>query len=294
MQRVLITGHTGMLGQSIVQKFHALKNVELFGVSKTRQLKSGIREFNIDLTNETEVASLLGEIRPKVIIHTAAFTNLQHCETFRADALQFHVHLTRQLASIKCPMIYISTDSVFQGEEGNYSEDSPTYPLNYYAHSKLEGEWAARCSNPYALVLRLNIYGFKKPPGSSLAEWGLKSFQEGRQISGFNDVFFNPLYVGQAAELIRIVHNEFKPGILHIGTVENISKFAFLKKLANTFGFSDAFLGEVSSSADVGLRRPKNTTLNIQKLKTDYNQAPSLAEGLAMFKSDYLHAHENN
>lgn len=294
MQKVLITGHTGMLGQNIVNTFSKAGQLKIFGAARTKLNISGITEFSLDLRDERAVRELTDEVKPDTIVHTAALTNLVYCEENKLEAQQMHVNLTKVLAASGARLVYISTDSVFDGTQALNTEASPTYPLNYYAQSKLQGEWAASCGNKNTLVLRTNIYGFKKPAGSSLAEWALSSLKEGKTISGYDDVFFNPLYVGQLSLIIRDCMHLNVTGTLHVGTHENISKFEFVTMLANEFGFGEAAIKRAFAPADGSLRRPKNTTLSIQRMKSILNQAPSLHAGLKMFKSDYVQHYEIN
>lgn len=296
MKRILITGHTGMLGQRIVQRFQQVDDVTLFGVSKTNRLGvATVKEYQVDLSELPAVSNVLSEINPDVIIHTAAFTNLNYCESHKKETYQLHVELSKLLGEYKAAkIIYISTDSVFNGEGSSYSENDPTDPLNYYAQSKLEGERAIRMANPDSLILRTNIYGFKNQGSNSLAEWGLKSFREGKQINGYSDIIFNPLYVGQLADLIaKLMLSDLK-GILHVGTSENISKFDFLTALAMLFGFPETLVLKSPSPKDDAIRRPKNTSLSIAYLKEVLNENPSVLSGLNMFKSDYRRAYEAN
>lgn len=278
-----------MLGQSLVRTLGELNTSKLFGISHSRKLNNpAISEFQVDIGGESSVRKILNDVQPDIIIHTAALTNLQLCENDKSQAQRVHIHLTRALAEAHAKFIYISTDSVFEGKESSYREDDPTYPLNYYAQSKLQGEWAALCANPEALILRTNIFGFKTPVGNSLVEWALTSFQAGKIISGYNDVFFNPLYVGQLSQLIREAIDRNVKGILHVGTIENISKFEFLKILAKAFDYPEALVAETVAPPDTTLRRPKNTTLNIDRMKTSLKQTPSIHAGMTMLKSDYL------
>ena len=279
-----------MLGRNVVTTLLPLQRFRLFGVSKTQTLAlDGIKEFKIDLVDFESVHALLEEVAPEIIIHTAAFTNLNYCEGHKIETHDLHVKLTKILAEFpNVKLIYISTDSVFDGTNGNYDENFPTYPLNYYAHSKLEGEWAALSANPRTLVIRTNIFGLKNPIGNSLAEWALKSFKEEKTINGFNDVMFNPLYVGQLSELLIKLIDTDLAGIIHVGASENMSKFEFLKALARTFGFPQTLVSESVSPVDSSLKRPRDTTLNIDYLKKVLNIQPSISTGLEMFKANYL------
>lgn len=294
MNKILITGHSGMLGRNIVNTLKGHPDrFSLFGVSKSNRLGSpGIQEFHGDLADERTISQVLSSVRPDVIIHTAALTNLTYCEQHKQETHAVHVALSQKLAQwTDARFIYISTDSVFSGEPGMcFSETDATYPLNYYAHSKLEGERTAQLANPDTLIVRTNIFGFKVPYGSSLAEWALKALRSGQPITGYTDVYFNPLYVGQVANLLlRLLDTKLK-GILHIGSSESMSKFTFLRDLARSFEFSEQLICEALAPKDDVLRRPKNTCLNIGKLRNVLNENPSVSFGLEMFKSDYLKA----
>ncbi len=296
MKRVLVTGHTGMLGRKVVEYLVLEGKYEVFGISKTKRLNGvSVNQYHVDLTDEVLVKDLLLKISPDVIIHTAALTKLQYCEVNITEAYKLHVNLTRTLAEFtKAKFYYISTDSVFNGEKGNYSENYPTYPLNYYAQSKLQGEWVAMSANPNTLVLRTNIYGFKNPAGSSLAEWALRSLREGKPLSGYTDVLFNPLYVGQLSELIITCIDRQVKGVLNVGTFEYVSKFDFLKTLTRVMGYSESMVMESIAPNESNLRRPKDTTLSVQRMKEDLNKEASLIVGLNMFKRDYLQSSESN
>jgi len=287
MKRVLVTGHAGMLGRNLVGVLSGMPGLDIYGVSRKRLTGiSGVHELNADLGNVDSTVKILQDIKPDVIVHTAAITNLQYCESNTTDAYKLHVELSKTLASCPARMIYISTDSVFDGRTGAYRETDPAYPLNYYAFSKFQGEWETLCANKRSLVIRTNIYGFNKPAGNSLAEWAIDNLKEKRVINGFSDVLFNPLYVGQLSNLIAGFLTSDLNGVLHTGCADSMSKFVFLRELAHTFGFAKDLIKE-SVLEDGVLRRPKNTTLSLQTLQSRMKDLPTLAEGLQMFKSDY-------
>lgn len=283
-----------MLGRSIVKQLASqASDFTVSGVSRSLKIQHpGLVQYNVDLSNLLAVGNLLETVKPDIIIHTAALTNLNYCETNKEEAHQVHVMLTQKLAQYKqAKLIYISTDSVFDGVNGNYDEHAITYPLNYYALSKLQGESAVLYSNPEALVLRTNIYGFKTPAGHSLGEWAIKSLLEKKTITGYSDIYFNPMYVGQVAGLLPRLMNQH--GILNLGCSENLSKFAFLRALAEVFEMNPEQVSETISPQDTSLRRPKNTTLNIEKLAKLINERPGIYKGLEMFKSEFLQTYAN-
>jgi dTDP-4-dehydrorhamnose reductase len=289
--RILITGSSGMLGKDIAALFSKRNSKdEVYGISRTGQLP-GVKNIQVDLTNNQVLQEQLQLIKPELIIHCAASVNVDACEENRAQAHALHVESTRQLAAFSehTRLIYISTDSVFDGEKGDYSEDSVVNPLNYYAESKWEGEQAA-LTNSKSLVLRTNIYGFHNPSTTgSLVEWALHQLTDGKAINGFHDVFFNPLYTVQLAALVEELADKSVTGILNAGSDRFISKCDFLLALAETFGF-DQSLVKAASVNDINFKakRPKNTTLNTTLLtKVLGHEAPAFSSGMQQLKRDF-------
>ena len=234
---------------------------------------------------------LLPGIKPDIIIHCAAEVNLERCEDDHAYADKIHRDVTEALSSYapaKTRMVYISTDSVFDGKKGNYSETESIHPLNYYALSKFHGEEAVRKREENYIVLRTNIYGFKKNTGNSLFEWIAKKLSAGESITGFDDLIFNPLYVGQLAVLITELLKTEYSGTLNAGCSGGVSKYQFEVDVANVFGWDSSLI--VKGYSDMfpsRLSRPKNTTLNTNKLKEIIGDVPGFKSGLQQLRIDF-------
>lgn len=245
-----------------------------------------------DLCDNSFVRNVLEAIQPDIIIHCAAIVDVNVCEQEKALANAVHVKVTQKLAAYRpelTRMIYISTDSVFDGTRGNYTEDDIPNPVNYYAQSKLEGERQALKHNPQTLVLRTNIYGFTHPNGNSLAQWALGNLEQGKKIQGFTDVIFNAIYTKQFARIIQklLVKNNYH-GILNVAGNQFMSKYQFLVEIARCFNFSTDLI-EKSVSTDFNFKapRPLNTTLNVDRLKNLDISVPIFHYGLKEFCIDY-------
>lgn len=292
---VLITGHTGMLGRSLVDELSRDPELRIVGVSKTNRLNTAkVVEYNLDLSDLTLVDDLLFNEQPNIIIHTAAYTDLRFCEENIDQANNLHVVLTEKLSSFAgARMIYVSTDSVFDGSTGQYTETATAYPKNFYAFSKLQGEWIALHRNRQCLVARTNIYGFKKPSGNSLAEWAIDNLRRGEKIGGYTNVWFNPLYVRQLSRIIASLIKEKSTGIWHLGSKRAVSKFDFLRLLAGEFGYQP---GQIypSIQEDGSLRRPKNTVLNTAKFRKFAKKEILLEDGIKQLKVDYDNTYSAN
>jgi dTDP-4-dehydrorhamnose reductase len=292
-KKTLVTGVNGMLGSFVVQELLQRTGLDIYGVGRSeRNDLIGVGNyFQLDLLDLKLLQDLLAELSPDVIVHCAAEVNLDRCESDHDYADKIHREVTAVLsacAPAKTRLIYISTDSVFDGRKGNYSEDDEVNPLNYYAMSKFHGEEAVRKRKENYVILRTNIYGFKKNNGNSLFEWIAQKLSKGERITGFDDLIFNPLYVGQLAKVIaELIVNDFS-GTLNAGCDDFVSKYQFAVDIANEFGWDSSLIARGNSDMFPSkLTRPKNTTLNVDKLKAITGFAPSLKQGLEQLHKDF-------
>ena len=295
MLRVLITGSSGMLGKDVFVRF-SKAGFRVFGVDQVKSLLLPEESQIIgDITDNEFVSLVLKKVNPHIIIHCAAIVNLNACEENHDLAFSLHVEATKNLAQYKAggtKVIYISTDSVFDGKKGNYAETDMPNPLNYYAKSKLEGENAAKL-NPNYIVVRTNIFGFNIPLRNSLAEWAIKNFESSNNISGFDDVIFNAIYTKHLAGiLVEAVNLDIK-GTINIASGDYVSKYDFLQYMACKFKFAKEKIGKtLMKDLDFEITRPLNTTLNINKAKK-YFSIPSIFEGIDQLYIDYTKTKEN-
>lgn len=272
MKKVLITGVNGMLGKQIARKLRMDYDVAGLGRSQSHE----VSEYHIiDLYNNSEIESLK-DFQFDYIIHAAANVNLKDCEDHPEKAAQIHIEASGKLASLfpSAKIIYISTDSVYDGISGNYVETDTTHPLNHYARTKLGGEAAIMAANPNHYILRVNIYGGDSPSGKSLFEWGYTSLKNHTPISGFSNVIFNPVSVMQLAEIIKQLmgKQDIPFGIYHIGIREQLSKYTFLQKIAEVFSLDKSLIAEsIFQNKPGDIQRPENTTLNIDKISQYLN-----------------------
>jgi len=293
-KKVIITGSTGMLGKDIIEKLLEEKDFFVYGIDKIPNPKiSEENQINGDLTDFDFLEKTIDKINPDIIIHCAAIVDVNSCEQNKEKVDALHYEATKILASfnpIKSRVVYISSDSVFDGKKGNYKEKDSPEPLNYYAKSKLKGEEVVLKQNTNSVVIRTNIYGFHIFKGNSLAEGAIENLSIGNYIKGFSDVFFNPLYTKQLARIVtKLINSKKSHGILNVACNEYSSKYSFLIRLAKAFNFSSYLINEGSiDEVEFDTLRPKNTTLNTDKLKKLIGYVPSLEEGIQMLKKDYL------
>ena len=277
-----------MLGKAVVNHFSKNNMYDVYGLSKDNS--DVIKTFSGDLTDKAFLNSTLSEIKPEMIIHCAANVNLEDCEKNQDLTFSLHVKATIQLASFnsaKTKFVYISTDSVFNGQKGGYIETDMPNPINYYATTKLEGEKAALTNNPNTIVTRTNMFGINSYKKKSLAEWAIQNLSQSKKISGFSDVFFNPLYTMQLASVIEKLLNSGFNGIINAGSKDYISKYSFLAMLSDVFGFDNNLIEKAAIDDVVIFNRPKNTTLKTDLLNKIISFVPDIYDGIKMMKNDF-------
>jgi dTDP-4-dehydrorhamnose reductase len=199
--------------------------------------------------------------RPDYVVHTAALTDVDLCERVPALAWRTNVEGTKRVSDLACAvdarLVSISSDAVFDGRRGWYTDlDSPK-PVNVYAKSKLEGEIPVTAYEN-GVVVRTNIVGPER-----LTAWIIDSARAGRPISVFTDVIFNPLDVFTLAADILTVALCDATGVVHFGADQAISKAEYARRVLQRAGLSDSCLTDSVQPSDEPLRarRPLNTTL---------------------------------
>lgn len=285
LKKLLITGHSGMLGSELASYFNSFEDYEVFGLGRSEtNIFSNERQFIFNL--ESFKSEELENEKFDIIIHTAALTDINLCESNKklADKLNIDasVEIAKLAKSCNAKLFYISTDSVFNGKAGNYNETEIPSPLNYYAFTKYAGELKVmEFHEKNCLIVRTNIYGLNQPFRNTIAEWALKEWSNNKQINGFEDVYFNALYTGQLAEILKnLIELNVDEKILNIGSSEFISKYDFLNKLRLKFGFENALLKKSNSSNFISnIKRPLNTTLNLSKLEKIID-VPTFEDGI--------------
>jgi len=287
---LVVTGASGLLGACVLRSAMD-QGWETVGLCRQHVIRNAeVKSARVDLTDDSATSRLLFDLRPDAIVHCAAATNVDWCEDNPEQAKAINVHASATLAevasSLNARLVYISTDSVFDGKKGGYVEADEPAPLNVYADSKLAGERETLRRNPSAIVVRVNIYGWNAQDKESLAEWVLGRLEKGAEVPGFTDVFFTPILVNHLAPILFATLQRNLTGLYHITGSERISKFEFSRKVATAFGFDP---GQVTPCRvqDMNLRaaRPLDVSLNTEKIRVALGRSmPDVDAGLCEFR----------
>jgi dTDP-4-dehydrorhamnose reductase len=266
----VITGSSGLLGRRLVS---ALSDAhEVVGIDK--YVAEGQRGFVVDITQRERIFESIATISPTIVVHTAAETNVDRCETEQDLARRINVDGTANIAEAcmktGAKLILISTDYVFDGAKGNYAETDEPNPVSFYGHTKLEAERIAASALPDSLIVRTSVlYGWH-PTKLNFATWVMKGLREHQTLRVADDHINSPTFADNLAKAIKRTIEQNSKGTLHIAGKEKVSRFDFARRIAKKFELDEGLLIPVEMK-DLGwiARRPKDSSLNVGKAEKE-------------------------
>jgi dTDP-4-dehydrorhamnose reductase len=222
---ILVTGSNGLLGQKLVGILSADKTVKLSATSRGSNrlnFTEGYSYHSMDITNEEEVNVVIDSLKPDVIIHTAAMTNVDQCELEKENCWSQNVYSVSYLVAA-CKkhnifLVHLSTDFIFDGKAGPYDETAAANPVSFYGWSKLAAENLLIHSDiRWAIARTVLVYGIAQDMSrSNIILWVKKSLEESKSINLVNDQWRTPTLAEDLADgCIRIAKKQaegiFKP-----------------------------------------------------------------------------------
>ena len=294
MNRILITGANGLVGQKIVALLNDQPETEVIATGRgpARISFGNVRYIDLDLTNEQLVHYHIQTLQPSYIIHSAAMTQVDICETNHEECWNANVNATENLlevaTGIGAGFQFISTDFVFDGSGGPYNEMAKPNPINFYGKSKHAAEQLVSNSGLKNAILRtVLVYGVgQNLSRSNLVLWVKNNLEKGKNIRVVNDQWRTPTLVEDLAEGCKLVYSKEKEGIFHISGNDYMTPFQIANQVAEVFGLDPALIEPTNADEfkETG-KRPLKTGFDITKAKNELGYSPmSLREGLNVVK----------
>lgn len=201
--KILITGASGLLGHKIAQ-LAIKKGHEVYSTYKEHPVNLGT-PIRLDLTNHSEISKVITRLKPKAIIHTAAYS-VDGCEINENLAWKVNAEATKHIAmastNVNAHLIYVSTDYVFDGEKGLYTEEQPN-PLSYYGYTKLRGEDFTKKYSPKWCIARASvIFGWGQTHKLNFATWIINNLKHQREVKTLTDQYVSPTLNTNLAEML--------------------------------------------------------------------------------------------
>jgi len=242
----------------------------------------------LDLLDASCVSDTIKRLEPDLIIHSAALTDVDRCEREKDLAFRINVEGTRAISGAAeragSHLVYISTDYVFDGERGMYSEEDEPHPVSYYGLTKLLGEQFCP-----AVARTCVIYGSRPASGKiNFALWIIESLRAGRQIRLVTDQFITPTLNTNLAEMLLEAGERRLAGIYHLAGADRISRYDYACALARAFDLDDRLiLPSCMNEMKWNAKRPKDSSLDISKAaRTLLHKPLPLHEALQKLKDE--------
>lgn len=285
---ILITGSNGLLGQKLV-KHLSKKNISFIATSKGKNRNSDCKDAfysSMDICSVEDIKSVFDRFIPTHVIHTAAMTNVDECEDFPLECEKLNVEATQLLfeaaQKIGAHFQLLSTDFVFDGLKGNYSETDTPNPLSVYARSKVAAENLVLTSSypKFSIVRTIILYGTANNLSrTNIVCWAKEALSKGEPMTIIDDQFRAPTWADDLAWACIRICSLNKTGLYHIAGPETMSIYDLVVRVANFYGFSKESLTKTDSlSLNQKAKRPPKTGFDLQKAQSELSYKPKTLE----------------
>jgi dTDP-4-dehydrorhamnose reductase len=292
-KRILITGSNGLLGQKLVDLLRKQSSVELIATARGNNRlpeTEGYTYASLDITIQEEVLAIFDQFKPEVVIHTAAMTNVDTCETDRegCDVLNVNsvAYLIEACEKHGTYLCHLSTDFIFDGADGPYTEEGIANPISYYGESKLKAEQLLLASNiRWSIARTVLVYGIVPDMSrSNIVLWVKKSLEDGKTIQVVTDQFRTPTLAEDLAMGCWLLAKDEVEDIFNISGSDFLTPYEMAVMTADYYGLDKSLLQKADSSTFTQTaKRPARTGFILDKAKKVLGYSPrTFQEGIAI------------
>ena len=297
--KILITGSNGLLGQKLLHKLRLDDRVELVATSKGKNrvsVKEGYTYHSLDVTNNLDVSKLILAEIPNVVINTAAMTNVDLCEDEKATCEALNVGAVKYLVDacdqIDAHFIQISTDFIFDGEDGPYKEEDKPNPLSYYGLSKLKAEQLLYEHKVKWTILRtIILFGVAENLSKgNIVLWAKNALAKGELLNIIDDQFRAPTLAEDLAGACILAAKKKAYGVFNVSGKDIMSIYEMVERIAKHYGNTTENLNKISTAKlNQKAERPKRTGFILDKAKAVLGYNPhTFEESLAFIDTQFL------
>lgn len=270
--RLLVIGSTGLLGETLTEQA-ASRGVETIGTylsNKPNPTVAGTR-LRLDVTDKRAVEEAFERLLPDAAVNCAAVTDVDLCEREKGLAARVNSEAAGYLAEASkatgAHLVQVSTDYVFDGAKGMYSEDDEACPVNYYGTSKLEGERrVSSLAEDWCIARTSVVFGWGREKRPNYATWLIQGLREGKRLKIVTDQVSSPTLNTSLAEMLLEAAQRRLQGIHHLAGRDRVDRYTMATHLAVCFGLDKGLLSPVrSTSMNWMAKRPMDSSLNVQK-----------------------------
>lgn len=294
--RILITGSNGLLGQKLVAALRNDPEVGLVatsrGADRTPQML-GDRYRSMDITLASEVDEVFDATKPTVVIHTAAMTNVDACELDPVACKLQNVTATENLVKAAkrhgSHFIHLSTDFIFDGENGPYREEDEPAPLSIYGNSKLDAERVVMNAGlaKWSIARTIIVYGVAEGLSrSNVVLWAKSALEKGQAIKVVDDQWRMPTLAEDLADGCIRIAKRGAAGIFNLSGPDGMSILELVQRVGAFFELDTSVITPVKSDTlGQPAKRPPRTGFVLDKARRELGYSPrGFEEGLAVLR----------
>jgi len=268
LKKILVTGSAGLIGMQIVRDLLE-NNFEVYSCYNNTKPELGIIT-HLDLSKKKDIINTINKIEPDTIIHLAAITDVELCESESELAKKINTDATEILAKEaeknNIFLMYMSTDYVFDGKIGMKKEEDEPNPINVYGKTKLDGEKILKKINTPNVIVRTSTPFGMHSKKMSFPFWIKKNIESKKEIKILMDQYTSPSYVPDISKMVIEIINKKITGIIHIAGSSRISRYEFAKMIAKKMNYSKEFFKPIKmKQMDWNAQRPIDSSLDITK-----------------------------
>ena len=293
MKKIIVTGSNGLLGQKVTDLSIQDSEIELIATSvgpNRHNLKDGYRYEELDVLDLDRLNELVARYQPDSIIHTAAMTNVDACEAERTKCYALNVQSVKNLVDVcqrrDIQLIHLSTDFIFDGEDGPYTEEVEPNPLSYYGETKLESELILKNSSCHWAILRtIIVYGIVNDMSrSNIVLWAKGALEKGEPINVVNDQWRMPTLAEDLAACCLLAVKKNASGVFNVSGKDLMSILEIVERVADHYRLNKSLIKAISAeSLNQAAKRPKKTGFILDKAIVELGYSPhSFEEGMAL------------
>lgn len=272
----MVIGGTGLVGNALLRAWTA-RGADVAAATYHCHPSGGFLQ--LDMQDRGQVKALLEAHRPSVVAVPAANPFVDYCELHPEETRRVNVagtlNVARACREIGARMIFYSSDYVFDGLKGSYTEEDAPCPINEYGRQKAEAERGVLDCDPRNLVLRTaGAYGWQWEPKNFVLQVRA-NLGAGKAMRVAGDVRYNPTYVENLAEITAALVASGAGGIFHVVGAEEIARDEFARRAARAFGLDPALIETVPAGGfKAPAPRPKQSSLRTDKVRRAVSVAP--------------------
>lgn len=293
--KVLITGANGLVGQKLIPVFFKDENFKIVAVSRGKaRFNSDFRQlkyYDLDITDREQVFNIIHLEKPDIIVHAAAMTNVDYCESHQDDCwevnVQSVVHMLQAAETYNSFFVQLSSDFVFAGNKRFLTEEDTPNPINFYGQSKFQAEnFVLKSRVPHAILRTAVVYGkARKMSRSNIILWVKSNLENNKPIQVVDDQYRSPTLAEDLAEGCYLVAKQRSTGIYNIAGGEVLTPYQMSLKVAKHFKLDKSLISRTDASEFVQpAKRPLETGLVIDKAKYELGFQPhTFEQGIKIF-----------